>query len=165
MSEPLWVRRALPQLAPDARIVGRADLKSDRAAGELARLSQRTLTEIADDLDAYNHARSDGDRPEIVVIEHCALRHSGRAGGQVLPARRAGTRPLRRGAARREHAGPGRPRRRLVRGRNPYAGAPPLLPEPPAGHSRVSSNDVEVDGRGLLYLIDRGRGLHILERT
>jgi hypothetical protein len=24
---------------------------------------------------------------------------------------------------------------------------------------------VEVDGRGLLYLIDRGRGLHILERT
>jgi hypothetical protein len=40
-----------------------------------------------------------------------------------------------------------------------------FLPEPPAGHSRVSSNDVEVDGRGLLYLIDRGRGLHILERV
>jgi hypothetical protein len=29
----------------------------------------------------------------------------------------------------------------------------------------VSSNDVEVDERGLLYLIDRGRGLHILERA
>jgi hypothetical protein len=29
----------------------------------------------------------------------------------------------------------------------------------------VSSNDVETDGRGLLYLIDRGRGLHILERA
>ncbi len=40
-----------------------------------------------------------------------------------------------------------------------------FLPEPPAGHARVSSNDVEVDGRGLLYLIDRGRGLHILERV
>jgi hypothetical protein len=40
-----------------------------------------------------------------------------------------------------------------------------FLPEPPAGQARVSSNDVEVDGRGLLYLIDRGRGLHILERT
>jgi len=39
-----------------------------------------------------------------------------------------------------------------------------FLPEPPEGHSRVSSNDVEVDDRGLLYLIDRGRGLHILER-
>jgi len=40
-----------------------------------------------------------------------------------------------------------------------------FLPEPPQGHPRVSSNDVEVDDRGLLYLIDRGRGLHILERT
>ena len=40
-----------------------------------------------------------------------------------------------------------------------------FLPEPPPGHSRVSSNDVEVDDRGLLYLIDRGRGLHILERV
>ncbi len=35
----------------------------------------------------------------------------------------------------------------------------------PEGSSRVSSNDVEVDERGLLYLIDRGRGLHILERA
>jgi hypothetical protein len=40
-----------------------------------------------------------------------------------------------------------------------------FLPAPPAGHARVSSNDVFVDDRGLLYLIDRGRGLHILERV
>jgi hypothetical protein len=40
-----------------------------------------------------------------------------------------------------------------------------FLPAVPEGSSRVSSNDVEVDGRGLLYLIDRGRGLHILERA
>jgi len=40
-----------------------------------------------------------------------------------------------------------------------------FLPAVPEGLSRVSSNDVEVDGRGLLYLIDRGRGLHILERA
>jgi hypothetical protein len=38
-------------------------------------------------------------------------------------------------------------------------------PPAPAGHARVSSNDVCVDDRGLLYLIDRGRGLHILERV
>ena len=40
-----------------------------------------------------------------------------------------------------------------------------LLPAVPEGSSRVSSNDVDVDERGLLYLIDRGRGLHILERV
>ncbi len=40
-----------------------------------------------------------------------------------------------------------------------------FLPAVPEGSSRVSSNDVEVDERGLLYLIDRGRGLHILERA
>ena len=34
------------------------------------------------------------------------------------------------------------------------------LPEVPQGSSRVSSNDVFVDDRGLLYLIDRGRGQH-----
>jgi hypothetical protein len=38
-------------------------------------------------------------------------------------------------------------------------------PPAPQGHARVSSNDVCVDDRGLLYLIDRGRGLHILERV
>src|SRR6266540_5706753 len=40
-----------------------------------------------------------------------------------------------------------------------------FVPAVPEGLSRVSSNDVEVDERGLLYLIDRGRGLHILERA
>jgi len=35
----------------------------------------------------------------------------------------------------------------------------------PEAESRVSSNDVCADRRGLLYLIDRGRGLHILERV
>ena len=40
-----------------------------------------------------------------------------------------------------------------------------FLPPVPEGHARVSSNDVWVDDRGLIYLIDRGRGLHILERA
>jgi hypothetical protein len=40
-----------------------------------------------------------------------------------------------------------------------------FLPEPPPGQARVSSNDVFVDERGLIYVIDRGRGLHILERV
>ena len=39
------------------------------------------------------------------------------------------------------------------------------LPEVPPGAGRVSSNDVFVDARGLIYLIDRNRGLSILERT
>jgi len=40
-----------------------------------------------------------------------------------------------------------------------------FLPDPPPGEKRVCSNDVFVDDRGLIYLIDRGRGLHILERV
>jgi hypothetical protein len=40
-----------------------------------------------------------------------------------------------------------------------------FLPGPPEGHARVCSNDVFVDDRGLIYLIDRGRGMHILERV
>jgi hypothetical protein len=40
-----------------------------------------------------------------------------------------------------------------------------FLPPVPDGHERVSSNDVWVDDRGLIYLIDRGRGLHVLERA
>jgi hypothetical protein len=40
-----------------------------------------------------------------------------------------------------------------------------FLPPVPEGAKRVSSNDVFVDSRGLIYLIDRTRGLHILERT
>jgi hypothetical protein len=38
------------------------------------------------------------------------------------------------------------------------------LPEPVAGEARVRSNDVTLDDRGLVYLYDRVRGLHILER-
>lgn len=40
-----------------------------------------------------------------------------------------------------------------------------FLPDPPPGSPRVQSNDVTVDERGLIYLLDRVRGLHILERT
>jgi hypothetical protein len=40
-----------------------------------------------------------------------------------------------------------------------------FVPDVPAGCDRVSSNDVTVDDRGLLYLIDRRRGLTIVERT
>jgi hypothetical protein len=40
-----------------------------------------------------------------------------------------------------------------------------FLPEPPPGQARVSANDVCVDDRGLIYVIDRGRGLSILERV
>jgi hypothetical protein len=40
-----------------------------------------------------------------------------------------------------------------------------FLPAVPDGQARVCSNDVCVDDRGLIYLIDRGRGLHILERV
>jgi len=40
-----------------------------------------------------------------------------------------------------------------------------FLPPIPEGAQRVSSNDVFVDQRGLIYLIDRARGLHILERA
>jgi hypothetical protein len=39
------------------------------------------------------------------------------------------------------------------------------LPDVPPGSDRVQSNDVTVDDRGLIYLIDRVRGLHILERV
>jgi hypothetical protein len=38
-----------------------------------------------------------------------------------------------------------------------------FLPDPKGG-DRVQSNDVTVDDRGMIYLIDRLRGLHILER-
>ena len=39
-----------------------------------------------------------------------------------------------------------------------------FLPPVPEGADRVQSNDVCFDSRGLIYLIDRTRGLHILER-
>jgi hypothetical protein len=38
-------------------------------------------------------------------------------------------------------------------------------PDPPQGERRPSSNDVTIDGRGLIYLIDRVRGLDIVEAT
>lgn len=37
------------------------------------------------------------------------------------------------------------------------------LPDVPAGYERVSSNDVTIDGRGLIYLVDRQRGVDIIE--
>ena len=40
-----------------------------------------------------------------------------------------------------------------------------FLPDVPQGAQRVSSNDVCWDDRGLLYLIDRFRGLHVVERV
>lgn len=39
------------------------------------------------------------------------------------------------------------------------------LPDPAPGQTRCSSNDITVDERGLFYLIDRVRGLSILERV
>jgi len=38
------------------------------------------------------------------------------------------------------------------------------MPDPAPGAKKVSSNDVFMDDRGLIYLIDRIRGMHILER-
>jgi len=38
-----------------------------------------------------------------------------------------------------------------------------FIPEPCGGHPSPQSNDVETDGRGLIYLADRNRGLDILE--
>jgi hypothetical protein len=39
-----------------------------------------------------------------------------------------------------------------------------FLPDAPPGCERVSSNDVTIDSRGLIYLVDRQRGIHIVER-
>jgi hypothetical protein len=38
-----------------------------------------------------------------------------------------------------------------------------FIPEPSGGQSSPQSNDVDVDGRGLVYLLDRNQGLDILE--
>ncbi|MFN7085630.1 MAG: hypothetical protein ACK4N4_03270 [Burkholderiales bacterium] len=38
-----------------------------------------------------------------------------------------------------------------------------FIPEPCGGFSSPQSNDVDVDGRGLVYLLDRNRGFDILE--
>ena len=55
---------------------------------------------------------------------------------------------------------------RIIDVKNPHAPreVAHFLPDPPAGTDRVSSNDVTIDDRGLIYLIDRRRGLTILER-
>lgn len=37
------------------------------------------------------------------------------------------------------------------------------LPQPPPGQASPQANDVWVDERGLVYVIDRNRGLDILE--
>jgi hypothetical protein len=39
------------------------------------------------------------------------------------------------------------------------------LPDPPPGFERVSSNDVTIDGRGLVYLVDRQRGIDIVQTS
>lgn len=39
------------------------------------------------------------------------------------------------------------------------------LPDPAPGQERASSNDVTIDSRGLIYLIDRIRGVEILEMS
>ena len=39
-----------------------------------------------------------------------------------------------------------------------------FIPEPPAGHPGPQSNDVDVDARGLIYLLDRNQGVDILEQ-
>jgi hypothetical protein len=55
---------------------------------------------------------------------------------------------------------------RIVDIKNPHAPreVASFMPPLPEGSDRVCSNDVFVDDRGLIYLIDRKRGLHILER-
>jgi len=39
------------------------------------------------------------------------------------------------------------------------------LPDPPVGSDQASSNDVTIDDRGLIYLIDRMRGVNIIETS
>jgi len=56
---------------------------------------------------------------------------------------------------------------RLVDISNPFAPREVGYYEPdvPTGYQQVSSNDVTTDARGLIYLLDRQRGLHIIEST
>jgi hypothetical protein len=55
---------------------------------------------------------------------------------------------------------------RIVDVGNPHAPkeVASYMPDVPAGCDRVSSNDVTIDDRGLIYLTDRQRGLSIIER-
>jgi len=56
---------------------------------------------------------------------------------------------------------------RIIDISNPHAirEAAHFMPDLPPGSDRVQSNDVTVDGRGLIYVIDRLRGLTIVERV
>jgi hypothetical protein len=56
---------------------------------------------------------------------------------------------------------------RLIDVGNPHAlrEVAHFLPDVPPGTNSVSSNDVTVDERGLIYLIDRRRGLTVVERS
>ena len=56
---------------------------------------------------------------------------------------------------------------RIVDIANPHAPreVASFMPPVPQGAKRVSSNDICYDAQGLMYLIDRTRGLHILERV
>jgi hypothetical protein len=40
-----------------------------------------------------------------------------------------------------------------------------FVPDPAGGEDRPSSNDVTIDDRGLIYLVDRIRGVDIIETT
>jgi hypothetical protein len=55
---------------------------------------------------------------------------------------------------------------RIVDIANPHAPreVASFMPPVPEGAKRVQSNDVCYDDRGLIYLVDRTRGLHIMER-
>ncbi len=56
---------------------------------------------------------------------------------------------------------------RVIDIKNPHAPVEVahFVPDVPSGSDRIASNDVTVDDRGLIYLLDRHRGLTILERT
>jgi hypothetical protein len=56
---------------------------------------------------------------------------------------------------------------RILDIKNPYAPREVALyePDPPDGFPLASSNDVTIDGRGLLYLVDRQRGVDIIETS
>lgn len=56
---------------------------------------------------------------------------------------------------------------RLVDIANPFAPREVghFIPDPPAGGSRPSANDVTIDSRGLIYLVDRVHGVDIIETS
>jgi hypothetical protein len=56
---------------------------------------------------------------------------------------------------------------RLVDVKNPHAPKEVgyFVPDTPSGFDRPQTNDVFLTQEGLMYVIDRNRGLHILERA